>query len=592
MKPEQKQRIDSRILIVGSVFMLFFLAIVAKAVYLQVYQGEWLSKKARREYTGFIRKQGKRGTIYDVKNRRLAASDEVASVAAYPPEIKNKKETAQRLAEALSLDREWVEKQLFTKKNFQWIKRKISPREKNFLKNLKLPGVGFIPEYKRFYPNRRLAAQLVGFTGTDSVGLEGIEYEFESTLKGEFVKFNVFRDARGRWFDVHQAGKTRLGGDDVVLTIDAAIQYITESALEKAVVKNAGQSGMAIVMNPKTGAVLAMANYPFFNPNDFLEANHQIWRNRCVADAFEPGSTMKIFSAAAALEFGACTPNTIFFCENGAYQIGRDTIHDTKSHGWLSLNNIIKYSSNIGAIKITEMIGSKSLYSTLNAFGFGRKTGIDFPLETAGLLAHFKKWSRVDAAAISFGHGISVSAVQLISAVSAIANNGVLMKPYIVKEIRSPDGKQSKRFGPQRKRRIISNETAKKLKIIMSAVIESDGTGKAAATEGYTAGGKTGTAQKLDENGMYTSSRYLASFVGFAPLENPEIAILVVVDEPQKSHYGGEVAGPAFKTIAQKTLNYLNIPPHGNPERKLNPNTFAKGETNETIFGKNIEKPN
>ncbi|MBW1842449.1 MAG: penicillin-binding protein 2, partial [Deltaproteobacteria bacterium] len=286
-----------------------------------------------------------------------------------------------------------------------------------------------------------------------------------------------------------------------------------------------------------------------------------LWRNRAITDPFEPGSTMKIFLASAAIESGLCNPNTIFYCEGGRYRIGRNFIHDTHEYGWLSLQQIVKYSSNIGTVKIAERIGKDNLYHTLRNFGFGKKTGIDCPGETAGTLSPQSRWSKIDTGAISFGQGISVSAIQLITAVSSIANDGILMKPYVVKAITDRNGRLIENFHPQKVRTVISPETARVIKRIMQTVIDEGGTGVNAAIEGYTVCGKTGTAQKVDKNGGYARGKYVSSFVGFAPAENPAVAILVAVDEPQEQHYGGTVAAPAFRKIAYDTLNYLNIPP-------------------------------
>jgi len=353
---------------------------------------------------------------------------------------------------------------------------------------------------------------------------------------------------------------------------------ITESALQEAVDEYSALSGLALVMNPQTGAVLALAHYPLFNPNSYADFEKSIWRNRALTDTFEPGSTMKIFSAAAALEYGKITPNEIFFCENGAYKIGKNVVHDSHEYGWLSLQQIIKYSSNIGVVKVGEKVGARKLYHTFRDFGFGQKTGIDSPGEATGTLTHYSSWSKIDTGAISFGHGISVSAVQLITAISAIANGGNLMKPYLVRAIVDQNGNLVNAFKPQKVRSVISARTATIVKNILKTVITEGGTGVNAALDGYTACGKTGTARKLDENGEYSNTRHTASFIGFAPADDPEIAILVIIDEPQGKYYGGIVAAPVFKQIAQQTLNYLNVPPEaGTTKFRVSRDHGAKG---------------
>ncbi|MCP4682001.1 MAG: penicillin-binding protein 2, partial [Desulfobacterales bacterium] len=286
-------------------------------------------------------------------------------------------------------------------------------------------------------------------------------------------------------------------------------------------------------------------------------------------DPFEPGSTMKIFLAAAALEAGYCTSNSIFYCEDGTYRINRNLIHDTHAHGWLSLQQIVKYSSNIGTVKIAEGIGKNTLYNTLRAFGFGQKTGIDCPGETAGILSPHSRWTRMDTSAIAFGQGISVSAIQLITAASAIANDGVLMQPYIVKAITDTNGGLVKNFTPKPIRTVISPGTARTVRRIMKTVITEGGTGVKAALEGYSVGGKTGTAQKINENGKYAKDKYVASFIGFAPVETPEVVTLVVINEPMDEHYGGIVAAPAFKKIVHETLVYLDVTPQQHRGKNL-----------------------
>jgi cell division protein FtsI (penicillin-binding protein 3) len=564
MKPVEKKHIRVRIIIVGSIFSLFFTAICAKAVYLQVIRGSWLSEKAANQYEVSCRSYGKRGTIYDANLKELAISIDVTSIAAHPPKIKNVPETAKSLSIVLKINRKSLTGKLASNKKFIWIKRKVTPKEAEAVKNLNIIGVDFITEHKRFYPNKTLAAQVLGFTNIDDHGLEGLEFYYNEYLQGSASQYTILKDALGREFDAEKTAGLNYKGNNLVLTIDSVIQYITEKALEESVKEFSAKSGMAIVMAPKTGAILAMAHYPFFNPNAITNFSQKIWRNRIITDPFEPGSTMKIFAAASAIETGSCSPNSIFYCENGEYKVGKHVIHDTHEHGWLSLQQIIKYSSNIGAVKFSAITGPKSLYKTLRDFGFGTKTEIDCPGETAGILAPYKQWTKIDAGTISFGQGISVSALQLISATSAIANKGVLMKPYIVQAITDQNGQLIKSFGPRKVKRVISEKTARTLAMIMKTVITEGGTGVNAALEGYSVCGKTGTAQKIDEQGRYARGKYVSSFIGFLPEKMPKAVILVVIDEPEEQHYGSIVAAPVFKKIARKTLNYMNIRPKSN----------------------------
>jgi len=555
------KQIKLRVIIIGAIFTFFFIIIGVKAMYLQVFRCSWLSQKAADQYEVSFKSSGKRGIIFDRNLREMAVSIDVTSIAAHPTQIENPKSAAKLLSKALKLDRKMLAKNLNSKKKFIWIKRKVTPKEAEAVKKLNMDGLDFIPEHKRFYPNKTLAAQLIGFTDIDDHGLEGIEFNYDDDLSGEVFQYTILRDAYGRGFEAENMNGISSIGKNIVLTIDSTIQYIAENALAEAVENFSAESGMAVVMVPKTGAILALAHVPLFNPNALERFHRQFWRNRVITDPFEPGSTMKVFSAAAAIESGSSSPSSIFFCENGAYKMGRHIIHDTHEHGWLSLQQIIKYSSNIGAIKFSAITGPEYLSKTLQNFGFGSKTGIDCPGETAGSLPPFRRWTKVDTGTISFGQGVSVSALQLIAATSAVANKGILMKPYVVQAITDHNGRLIKSFGPRKIRRVISEKTAGTLSKIMQTVITEGGTGVNAALEGYSVCGKTGTAQKIDENGGYSYKKYVASFVGFAPVENPKIAVLVVVDEPQKQHFGSIVAAPAFKAIAQKTLDYMHIAP-------------------------------
>ena len=569
MKPVEKKKIRFRIIIIGSFFSVFFTIIGAKAVYLQIFCGPWLSQKAANQYEASFKSSEKRGTIYDTNLKEMAVSVDVTSIAAHPGQINDARAMAKSLAGILKIDSKELIKKLSSDKKFVWIKRRVTPKETEAVRNLKITGIDFIPEHNRFYPNKMLSAQILGFTNIDDHGIEGIEFYYDAHLRGPTSKFTVLKDALGRGFDAEKRRVSKFRGNNLILTIDSTIQYIAEKALEETVTEFSAKSGMAIIMAPKTGAILAMAHFPFFNPNAFNGFDKKLWRNRIITDPFEPGSTMKIFSAAAAIESGNAFPNSIFFCENGAYKIGQEVVHDTRPYGWLSLQQIIKHSSNIGVVKVIEITGPESLYKTLRDFGFGSKTGIDCPGETSGSLSPFKQWAKIDAGTISFGQGISVSALQLASAASAIANEGLLMKPYIVQAITDQNGRLLKSFEPRIVRRVVSEKTARTLVRIMQTVITKGGTGVKAAIEGYTVCGKTGTAQKIDEKGEYSDGKFISSFVGFAPAEKSEVAILVVIDEPQDQHYGSIVAAPVFKKIAQKILSYMNIPPKSKTNRLI-----------------------
>jgi cell division protein FtsI (penicillin-binding protein 3) len=565
-KKDPGRWIRLRIVLVGVGFCSVMLVFVGRAVQLHLLKGGLLAQKASDQYEKRDKRFAKRGIIYDRNYEELAASVEVDSICANPKKCGSGKHTAELLATILKTDTKDIYQKLSSSKSFVWIKRNARPDEVSKVKEKGLAGISFIEGTRRFYPNKSLAAQLIGFTGTDGCGLEGLEYTLDSTVKGISTTHTVLKDAFGRSFRSPKNNRTGQDGQNVVLTIDKNIQYITENALSEGVREAGAKSGMAVVVVPATGEILAVANIPTYNPNVFWESECSTWRNRAFSDAFEPGSTFKVFLAVAALETGACTPNSIFYCENGRYKIGRRAIHDMHQFGWLSLQQIVKMSSNIGAAKVGERVGVELLDKTLNAFGFGKKTGVKAPGETAGRLSSHEKWSDMDAAAISFGQGVSVSVLQMAMALSAIANNGILMKPLLVSKITDVTGKVVKHFKPTCVRQAVSACTARAVTRILKTVIAEGGTGVRAALPAYSVAGKTGTAQKADLNrGGYLKDRYIASFVGFAPADDPEIVVVVQIDEPKKEIYGGVVAAPVFQEICGKTLRYMKIL----PEREL-----------------------
>jgi len=557
---EIKQRIIViRVLIVMAIFLLG-----AKSFDIQIFKAKDLAKKAENDYSRYITVKGERGQILDRSMNKLATSIDAISITACPLKIKDPVSAAKKLSKILDINNKKLQDTLSSQRMFAWVARKVAPDQANQIRQLNLSGIYFENDSKRFYPNRNLAAQVIGFTGSEDSGLEGLEFKYNSVLEGSSVKIKVKQDGNGGILDLDKKRRAELKGKSIVLTIDKKIQFLSEQTLERAVKTHQAKSGIALVMRPQTGELLAIAHFPQFNPNNFKGYNKDIFRNRAVTDAFEPGSAMKVFTAAAALEKGF-GPNTIFFCEKGTYKIGTFTIHDTHPYDWLSINQIIKFSSNIGAAKIGETLGKKALYNYLAGFGFGDKTRVGCPGETSGNLIPYRNWSRIDTGAISFGQGISTSAIQLISGISAIANNGNLMRPMLIKKILSNNGEDLKVYHPETIRRVISLKSAQQVKRMMSLAVKEDGTGTKAAIDGYTVCGKTGTAQKALKNKKgYSKNNYISVFAGFAPEDNPELAILVVVDEPKKLYYGGDVAAPAFKTIMAESFNYLNIPPEKN----------------------------
>jgi len=564
MSKDFNKGIKQRIIVVQILMVTAIFLLGAKSFDIQFFKAKELSRKAENDYSRYVTVKGERGQILDKNMNELATSIDAISITACPLKIKNPESAAKKLSSILGINSEKLQDTLSSRRMFAWVAKRISPDQANQIRQLNLTGIYFENDSKRFYPNRDLAAQVIGFTGSEDTGLEGLEFKYNSILEGSCLRIRIKRDGNGGILDLDKKKRAELKGKSIVLTIDKKIQFLCEQTLEKTVKTHRAKSGMALVMRPQTGELLSIAHFPQFNPNNFKEYDAITFKNRAVTDAFEPGSAMKVFTAAAALEKGF-TPKSIFFCENGTYKIGTFTIHDTHPHTWLSINQIIKFSSNIGAAKISETIGDKTLYDYLAAFGFGNKTQVGCPGETSGNLIPYRKWSRIDGGAISFGQGISVSAIQLICGISAIANGGKLMKPMLIKKIISNNGKGLRVYRPEIIRRVISAQTAQQVKKMMSLVVKKEGTGVKAAMDGYTVCGKTGTAQKaLKGKKGYSKNKYTSVFAGFAPQKNPELAILVVVDEPKKQYYGGDVAAPAFKTIMAESFNYLNIPPEKN----------------------------
>jgi cell division protein FtsI (penicillin-binding protein 3) len=563
MRDRKEKWARIRIRLIGGVFAFFFAVTVARAFYLQIIVKEQLVRLAEKQYQKIVPLTPVRGVIYDRNNAPLAVSIEMDSCFAEPRSIENVRDVTTRLAPFLGMSRETLERKLNGSRNFAWLQRRMPPDMVQKIKDLDLDGIGFVKETKRFYPNGEVAGHVIGFTGLDPDGLEGIELKYNSTILGSTGYLVTERDALGR--DVAQKGTvvTKASkGQNVTLSLDKNIQYITEKELAKAVTASGAKGGMALVVEPQSGRVLAMANYPSFNPNAYNRYSTPLLRNKTIVDSFEPGSTFKVFLVAAALEEKVVTPNDAFNCENGSYSIGGRTIHDTHKYGRLTVADILKYSSNIGAAKIGGRLGQERLYSHLKDFGFGARSGIDLPGEAYGFLRNGSQWFGVDLATISFGQGVSATALQLVMAVSAVANGGMLMKPYVVEKISDENGVEMEQISPQVRRRVLSSETAGVMARMMEGVATEGGTGMNAAVEGYRVAGKTGTAQKVDPvTRGYSVDKRTASFIGFIPADNPRLVILVVVDEPKTSPYGGVVAAPAFSAIAQQSLCYLKVAP-------------------------------
>ena len=555
-----------RVFIVATLLIALFAMVSVKALELQILDRERAFKIARKQHHGTSTLLPRRGKIFDRNGKELAVNIDVKSVYANPKKVTNPSETAKILSEKLNLSQKKILDRVSSDKSFVWIKRLADSESVEELQNLDITGLGYIPEPKRIYPNGHLMGQVIGITDIDSIGIEGIEYRYDRLLTGKTRKITLKRDARGHKIlndpsEIQEIDQYKTSGHDIVLTIDSQIQHIVERQLKEGIEEVGGEKGMAIIMNPETGEVLAMASYPFLDPNNFSKFPEINRRNLPIWYAHEPGSTMKVFLASSALDDKKVNPNSKFNCENGRRRIGSAVIRDIKPRGTLTVAEIVKYSSNIGASKIGELLGRDKYYKYLNKFGFGKKTGIGLPGESSGLLAAPRKWGPIELATISFGQGISVTSLQLVTALSAIANGGYLMKPYVIEKIVGPDGNVIEQNSPEVVTRVISYDTSYQMKQIMQGVVE-NGTGKKAQIPGFSVAGKTGTAQIPNpKSGGYYSDRYIASFIGFAPVEDPEIVMVVVVEAPGEKTYGGSVAAPIFKQIAEKVLFHMGLSP-------------------------------
>ena len=551
-----------RTIVAGVLLGLGFLLALGRLFDLQVLRAEELAQLAGRQHQKILTVEGGRGAISDRNGKILAITMEVPSVFGAPKYVSDPRATAVRLSRVLKADARQLEAKLKSERDFVWLQRHLAPERAEGLQSLSLDGIGVIPEGRRFYPKGVMLSHVLGFGNIDNQGLEGLERRYDAVLRGERGRLVVERDAFGG--AVFPKGLNYVApspGKDLVLTIDEVIQYIAEQELAEAVTRTRAASGVVIVVEPKTGALLAMAMRPTFDPNE-PKADPNLWRNRAVSDAYEPGSTFKLVAAAAALEEKLVSPDEFIYGENGQYVVENTVVHDHHKNGWMTFAQVLQRSSNIGMVKVVEHLAPEKLAWYINAFGFGQKTDVDLTGEQRGLVKDLHDWSRRTRASIAMGQEIGVTPLQLVMAVSAIANGGWLMRPYVVSEVRSSTGETIAHLEPVVRRRPISAQTAKALTEIMRGAVLPGGTGTLGAVPGYDVAGKTGTAQKIDPlTGGYSAMRMVSSFVGFLPADDPKLAILVVVDEPQTEHWGGTVAAPVFQRIAAQAVRHLGIVP-------------------------------
>ncbi len=563
MSGNETKRLKLRIALIASIYIGLFGTMIVRSYQLQLFNGDELGARAQRQVASKVSYQPVRGSILDRNGEELAVSRDLCSVYAQPARISEPEQAAKMLQAVIGGNKEKIAGRLKSGKQFVWIKRGLPIELMDQIASLGFKGIGSIRESRRYYPNMELAGQLIGFAGIDSQGLEGVELEYDKYIRGTSGSFLAERDALGR--SIYPRGMDIVdssSGHNITLTINRTIQHIAERELNAASERYDAKGGMALVMEPRSGELLSMAVSPGFNPNSFEKSRPFQWRNRIVTDTFEPGSTFKVFLVAAALDSGKVGPQDIFFCENGRVRVYDKYIHDSSRHGWLTVGNILKVSSNIGAYKIADKIGKTEFHKYILKFGFGEKTGIDLPGERKGSVRGVEKLSPVGFANFSFGQGLSVTAIQLVNAVSAVANGGYLMKPYIVKSVTDRNGKTIFSNTPVIRSRVISGETAAMVTSMLTRVAASGGSGARAAIDGYDVAGKTGTSQKFDiKTGRYHEDKYISSFVGFVPAHDPELAILVLLDEPKEEYYGGRVAAPVFRKIAEQSLAHLKVAP-------------------------------
>jgi len=539
-------------------FFIFLLLCVGRLFFIQFFRSDFLIAIAKKQHNQLVELEPRRGTIYDCNLKAQASNMSLDSLYAVPNVIKNKESVVNQLLPILGLERGYLTERLSRKKSFIWLARKLIPEKSEAIKKLNINGLGFLKETKRIYPNSYLASHIIGFSGMDNLGLEGVERGFNNYLKGAPGWAIFLRDARLKKLDIWEKMVLPVDGLDLVLTIDEVIQYIAERELDKAFRNFNAKGASIVVMDPHTGRILAMANRPTYDLNDHSFVSKDSIRNRAICDFFEPGSVFKIVTASAALEEKKVTENDLFFCENGSYRVGGRILHDHTAHGNLTFKQVIEESSNIGTVKVAQLLGPDLLYQYVRAFGFGSKLGIDLSGEISGVIRPVRFWSKTSMTSIPMGQEVGVTALQLASAISVIANGGQLMKPYIIDSVRNNQGCVIKQNKPVLIRKVISVDTAMRIKKILTGVIE-EGTGKLGKVLGFSAAGKTGTAQKLEPNGSYSHSKFVASFIGFLPAEDPLLTIVVTVDEPHPDYFGGVVAAPVFQKVAGDVIRYLKV---------------------------------
>ncbi|HXY42170.1 MAG TPA: penicillin-binding transpeptidase domain-containing protein [Vicinamibacteria bacterium] len=559
--PRREQKTRLRLMLLALSITLWALVIAVRLVHLQLLDRGFFEQQGTRQSERTVNLDPRRGEILDREGRPLALSVDAESVYAVPQDVADSRETALSLAQALGLDaaarRELVSR-LQKNRAFVWVARKVDPAAAQRVRALQLDGVGFVTEHRRYYPQRELAAQVLGYVGLDNTGMSGIEYAFEDEIRGRSAKIVVHTDARRRPFA--QTERPSTDGATVVLSLDQAIQHVAERELERSMAETQALSGMVVVVEPFTGEVLAMAGRPGFNPNRYQAYPSWRWKNRPISDVFEPGSVFKIVTAAAGLQEKVVSPDEVLDCGHGKIELAGTVIHDHAVFDQLTMQQAVWHSSDIGMIRVGQRLGRDNLFRYVHDFGFGASTGVELPGESAGLLRPVSRWSALSLPSMSFGQEIGVTGLQVTMAAAAVANGGYLMRPNVVRRVEM-GGHTVRESRPLVVRRVLEPETVDTLCEILRGVVR-EGTGRHAAIPGYLVAGKTGTAQKVDASGHYSMVDHVASFVGFAPAVRPALVVLASLDSPRgPRNEGGDVAAPLFARVMESALRLLAVPP-------------------------------
>ncbi|HXO05457.1 MAG TPA: penicillin-binding transpeptidase domain-containing protein [Candidatus Sulfotelmatobacter sp.] len=586
----EQRSLRRRWLVVGVVALIWMAAVLARLSYLQLFcYGEYFAR-AQHQQRHVFEISPKRGTIYDRKGRELAISMPMDSVFADPVDVKDAPLVARLLSRVLNVPPEEIETKIRDARTPVRLAKKLSPEIVQRIDDMNLKGIFFQKENRRVYPQRKSLAHTLGYVDTDEKGIGGIEYAFDKQIRGKPGRMMVMSDGKRRWYDRSEAAADP--GASVVLTVDETIQFIAEKELERGMEDTHSKHGTVVIQDPNTGELLALANFPTFDPNDAGSYSDDVRMNRAVTAAYEPGSTFKVITMTGAIENGVTDPDKFVDCQMGSILLAGRLIHDWHPFGVLSVRDVLANSSDVGSIKVALELGAPRFYDTIRSFGIGQLTGIELPGENRGKLRPVENWNPSAIGSVAIGQEVSVTPVQIISAISAVANGGMLYKPRVVKEIEG--GTASGPLSRPAPQQATDAKTAATVRGMMETVVLS-GTGKLAHLNGYTAAGKSGTAQEIDpDTGRYSPNKYMASFVGFAPVNEPAVTILVVFDSPEGAHHGGEIGGPVFKRIAEQVLAYLDVQPDvpvpsdletaKNTQRARAPEEDLSDEINETRF--------